>query len=1013
MNPYDDEEPSYRSRSHSSRADRYGRDDDYGDHRGGGRARDQYDGYSEPTTRSVSSGRASVGRASVSGSARPVAPEEPVYGAPYGDAAYGSSYGESGNASSGRSSGYGSHSSASHDPYGSAPTSPPGPNPVSPARGVGRAQVRPISPSSPPGLGGGGAGPGGPGGRGPGGWPPVPGAPGGEGPGGYGPEGPEGAGGRRPFRGFGLASGLRRRTRGAGDPKDLRSADRKRKAKIARIRNISISAAALLVILAGGGFVAGTLFFDSVQVGDVTPIPETSTIYYNDGKTVLAHLGESTHFVVNYDDMSPYVTEAIIASEDNTFWTNQGVEFSAVVRAAWNNVTGGQTQGASTITQQYARLAFDMREVTFNRKIREAVLAWKMSDKMSKTDILSGYLNLVEFGRQTYGAEAAARAFFGASIMKNPPAPYKKITRSQAMALVAMVKQPYPDPIHPDTKPGYDPTRGEAAKNEAIGRWDYVRKQLEDLSKADPGHFTLTPEEDATLAFPADAEWLPEKQDAGLDSPAGLVVNHVLGELTNSDNPNFKGMTWQDIKDGGYNIVTTLDVGAQKAAEDAADGVNKTSPLYGQPSNLQGALVAVEPGTGRVVAYYGGHKGSGNDYAGIYLDENGQPAGVGGRHPPGSSFKVYTLSAALRAGYSLNSYWQWTPHAVPGRASDNPFRNAEDCDSDLMHNSKGQLVHGKFDQATGLYTYTDPTTGIVHVAGSSSHVVGTSGLCSLFEALTHSLNIPFIDVTVSVGPNNVLEMAHEAGIRFIWNNDLKRIDLDSETIDQAMGDGLGIEVGIGQYSITPLEHANGVATMAAGGHAATEHFVKEVNKDGKKLYGETLPNPNAQPILPAGAVDDLTYAMSKVKNINIGGFEAATKTGTWQYQDTSENAHAWNVGFTSKLAAVVWVGNKDKEQPIKDKSGTIIYGSYIPRNIWTQFMNAATDAMKFPKDHTQFDSPKFIGDENPPGSFPSPTPPVPTLPPTVQPTESVEPSGTVTPTDTATATPSTGTTSGP
>jgi membrane peptidoglycan carboxypeptidase len=972
MNPYDDD-AGYRSRS---RAARHGRDDDYAT---GGH--DPYEGYAEPTTRGMTGpGRASVGRAAVPGSPRPTSPAEPVYGAPYGDAAYGgsgygSSGGGSGYGSSGGGSGYGSHSASSYgsgDPYGPAPTSPPGGTPVSPARGVGRAQVRPVSPSPPPTAGGGGAG------RGPG-LPPVPGAPGGDGP----DETGEGPAWRRPFRGFGLGGERRRGRDGAGTgPKGPRGKWSRR----TKIRNIIIISVAVLVMLAGGGFVAATLYVDGVELGDELVFPETSSIYYNDGTTLLARLGENTRYAVPFENMSTYVTEAMIASEDQTFWTNEGVEFSAVVRAAWNNVTGGETQGGSTITQQYARIAFKLKGATYNRKIREAVLAWKMSDELSKPEILSSYLNSVEFGRQTFGAEAAARAFFHKTIMINdPPAGFEPITRSEAMALVAMVKQPYANPANPEGAPGYDPTRGERARELAIGRWEYVRNALTDLNAQDPERFTLTAEEAATLVFPE--SWIPESAlgGEGRDKPAGLVERHVLDEITNSEGSPLSGMPWGDIRSGGYEIVTTLHPGAQQAAERAADETVAGSVMNGQPANLQAALVAVEPGTGRVLAYYGGHDGTGSDFAGIYRDENNQFAGHG-RHPPGSSFKIYTLGAALRNGISLNSYWEWTPHAMPGRPENNPIRNSADCSSDLLRDEQGRLVRGPNPAYPDLKS------------GSSSRYLAASGACSLLESTVRSLNVPFYGVAANVSAGAVLQMAMDAGIEHIWNDARERIELLDAGVSEAVRNrGIGTEVGIGQYPITPMEHANGAATFAAGGLRAKAHFVKEVFKDGKRLYGETLPNPNSARVLIPEQLNDLTYALTQVANIDVAGFQAATKTGTWEYApQPSQNAHAWNVGYTTKLAAAVWVGNKGDEQPLKDKNNDTVFGSGLPRSIWRAFMGAATQAMDLPRNQLQFNPPNFTGDENPPGSTPSPTQsaspsPSPSESPSPEPSESPSP----------------------
>jgi membrane peptidoglycan carboxypeptidase len=122
-------------------------------------------------------------------------------------------------------------------------------------------------------------------------------------------------------------------------------------------------------------------------------------VYYSDN-SVMAKLGEVTRYEVKYDDMNPVVTNAIVASEDKTFWTNGGVDFTGVMRAAWNNFTGGEQQGASTITQQYARVAFDLSGSTYSRKLREAVLAWKISDKLTKKQIL---VDLVDVAVQRHG----------------------------------------------------------------------------------------------------------------------------------------------------------------------------------------------------------------------------------------------------------------------------------------------------------------------------------------------------------------------------------------------------------------------------------------------------------------------------------------------------------------------------------------------------------------------------------------------------------------------------------
>ncbi len=726
-------------------------------------------------------------------------------------------------------------------------------------------------------------------------------------------------------------------------------------------------------MLAGIVVVAGTYYVDGIPTPDQLVLPKATTVYYSDGTTVMARLGQENRTILKVDDMLDSVKQAIVAAEDQTFWTNKGVDFAGVLRAAWNNVTGGETQGASTLTQQYARMAMDLKGATYSRKLREAVIAWKLGDKFSKKDILGFYLNTVPFGRGTHGIEAAAQAYFGKSASKSAPAA-KQITVSQAMLLVSMVKQPEPDPDDPNGHPGYDPTNpanNYLAKQNAIGRWTYVRDNMVKLGY-------LTPSQAAALTFPTDTKpYDPKTAASMMDLPTGLAVQHALSELRQSE--KFKDKPKGFIENGGFQIITTIDKRAEDAAIQAADITNPKAPAIdrGQPKDWQAALVAVQPGTGRVLAYYGGNNGSGADYAGWYYDEDGVPAGFGG-HPAGSSFKVYDLVTALKQGISLQSYWDSPP-----------------------------------------FTKDFPEAGRTKKTGNpinNSERTTCTPVCPLWRAAVNSLNIPFFDLTLHVGAANVLATARDAGIDSMWDGNGKRQDLRTADIPATMvPNHFDSVLGIGQYPITVQDHANGMATMAAGGKRAEAHFVIRVMQDGRPVYGEKLGLKDLG--LTQGQVGDLDATLRKVSTSVRGPgwdlpntWNVASKTGTWEWKptETNKNAHVWVVGYTKAIAAAAWLGTKSGSylNPKDGYSGNVFGNNYVGP-IWHQFMTNAT-AMMFPNPDPsllRFDGPGNTGSLMPDGAVPSPTPTATQPPPPPPPTN--PPSPTNTPSTTPTTAPTT------
>lgn len=240
---------------------------------------------------------------------------------------------------------------------------------------VGRAGVAPVS-------GGGAGGPGGPGG----------------------PSGP-GRGGRG--------------GRGAGDPNTIARAKKRRRI------NMLIAGFAIFIMLAGIGVVGFTYYSTTVVLPEQLPLPLSTTVYAKDNKTVLATLGDQNRQLVKIGEIPQHVQDAVAAAEDRNFYRHSGVDYKGIARAAWNNISNGDKQGASTITQQYARNAYaSLKDDTYARKVKEAILASKLSEDYTKAEIMEHYLNVIYFGRGAYGIEAAAQTYFGV--------PTKKLTVAQA-----------------------------------------------------------------------------------------------------------------------------------------------------------------------------------------------------------------------------------------------------------------------------------------------------------------------------------------------------------------------------------------------------------------------------------------------------------------------------------------------------------------------------------------------------------------------------------------------------
>ena len=660
-----------------------------------------------------------------------------------------------------------------------------------------------------------------------------------------------------------------------------------------RLRKVVLVSLLVVALLVGAGAIAATYYVDSVKVPSSLEFPSNTVLYYSDG-TVLAELGEVRRTKLRAEVISEVVKQVAVAAEDPDFYSDSG----------------------GPIVRSVVRINFDLQETSTSSKLRTAILARKLDDALSKEEILEMFLNSTPFGRLTYGIEAAAHEYFGKTADKRAPRE-AQLTTAEAIVLLAMVDQPE---AAGDDAPGFDPTRGTLAEQNSRRRFDEIRVNMRELE-------FLTDAQAGALTYPTNTKPYDENARAAMFSqPVGLVVNQVLSELTHSDTP-FRDKAYRSIAEGGYEIHTTINPAAQKALEQSVDGRVAGSVMSGQRENLQAAGAMVEPTTGRVLAYYGGDNGTGQDYASVYYDEAGKLQGSG-HHAPGSSFMVYTLAAALTAGYSLDSYWEWTPRDMSGRTGEHRVRNASTCPRDR------------------------------------------AGACSLLDSVTASLNVPMYAVTLSLGPTEVLRMARDAGIDSMWNDAGERKDLaGTKDLHQLFPSQFDTILGLGQYPVTVLDQANAMATFSAGGHRAQAHFVEKILTDDKVIYGENLPALGNPAVLDEKATAALTSALSQTPAGKLSVGDSAGKTGSWEYQaSSSQNSNAWMIGYTSKLALAVWIGDRKGDAAIKDTAGLTIWGSTLPSTIYRNVMNAAHTAMSLKPD--AFAPAPNIGAANPPGSVP-------------------------------------------
>jgi membrane peptidoglycan carboxypeptidase len=360
----------------------------------------------------------------------------------------------------------------------------------------------------------------------------------------------------------------------------------------------------------------------------IVEIPKPGDIHTNQVSTILASDGseiakivppEGNREDVNIDQVPMPVRQAVLAAEDRHFYTNAGFSPTGYARAVKNNIFGGDTQGGSTITQQYVKNALVGSARSgysgLIRKAKELVIATKMSGEWSKDAVLQSYLNIIYFGRGAYGISAASKAYFDK--------PVERLTPADGALLAALIRAPST----------LDPAVDLQGAKE---RWNWVLDGMVDIG-------ALSPKDRAAQVFPTTVSPDEARAQDETTGPNGLIQRQVTKELLDLFN-----IGEQTLNTQGLQVTTTIDPQAQKAAENAV-----SKYLEGQNPDMRTAAVSINPHNGAVMAYYGGPDANGFDFAQAGLQT-------------GSSFKVFALVAALQQGIGLGYQVDSLPLTVNG-----------------------------------------------------------------------------------------------------------------------------------------------------------------------------------------------------------------------------------------------------------------------------------------------------------------------------------------------------------
>ncbi len=598
------------------------------------------------------------------------------------------------------------------------------------------------------------------------------------------------------------------------------------------------------------------------------------SVVYDDGGHIIGQLSASGGSNVPVKDFQipDLVKQAVAASEDRGFFTEGPVSAKDLLRAAWADLTSGApVQGGSTITQQYVKTVYTNGSKTLSRKFREVVLARMLSQKLTKKQILDRYLSIVYFGQEAYGVGAASQAYFRT--------PVSQLDASQAATLAGLLPAPSQ----------YDPLFNlDAAeqRRETVLDLMHAQRYLTDAQYQQALAERLTLDQPGSTASGSVTLVYPLQQPS---TKYPYFLDYVRQYME-------QRVGYNELYHGGLRIQTTLDPKDQAAAESAI-----AAQLAGTQAPLQMATASVQPPTGYVTSLVGGR-----DYHVSQVDialggcpqpeppparlivqatcqaqPNSVVLGGGTGRLAGSTFKPFTLAAALAAGISPQAnYYGPATLDVPGCGGVCVIRNAE-------------------GGAASNYTLTTATW--------------------------QSIDTVYVQVLKQVGIKTVAELAKRLGVTTAYDES-----------------DFGLSYTLGTNPVSSLEMASAYATFANHGtYVPPSPVVRAVDSQGAVVFDNS--HPRGTRVLSPSVADTVTQILQGVIQHGTGnpnaviGRPAAGKTGT-----ANGPYDAWFVGYTPQLSAAVWMGYANNDStPMLNVKGVQVFGGTYPAKAWHDLMTAS------------------------------------------------------------------------